>query len=67
METIRNRLIHHGSTIHVVDGVCRIRLNRVFPYPSEVLDTLQALRQQVRVQKAHKAWFNTRQDSDMSK
>jgi hypothetical protein len=51
MSTIRNRIIHHGSSIEIIDGVIKIRLNSSFPYQSEVRETLEALRQQVKIQR----------------
>ena len=54
METIRNRLIHHGASIEVVNGVVSIRLNESFPYQKEVLDILNELRQQVQIEEAKK-------------
>ena len=55
METIRNRLIHHGASVKVVDGVIRIRMNKSFPYQSEILEILKELRQQVQFQKVKKS------------
>ena len=52
MSTVRNRMIHHGSSIEIIDGVIKIRLNRSFPYQSEVRETLETLRQQVKIQQA---------------
>jgi hypothetical protein len=52
MSTVRNRIIHHGSSIEITDGVIKIRLNRSFPYQSEVRQALESLRQQVRLQQA---------------
>jgi len=52
MSTVRNRIIHHGSSIEIIDGVIKIRLNKSFPYQSEVRQALEALRQQVRIQQA---------------
>lgn len=60
METIRNRLIRHGSSIQVRDGIVRIRLNKSFPYPSEVLDILRILRQQVQIERAKKVCYRKR-------
>lgn len=45
-------MIHHGSSIEVIDGVIKIRLNRSFPYQSEVREILENLRQQVKIQQA---------------
>lgn len=50
METIRNRLIHHGASVEVLPGVVRIRLNKSFPYQKEVLDILNELRQKVQIE-----------------
>lgn len=52
MSTVRNRIIHHGSSIEIIDGVIKIRLNSSFPYQREVRETLEALRQQVKTQQA---------------
>jgi hypothetical protein len=52
MSTVRNRIIHHGSSIEIIDGVIKIRLNRSFPYQSEVKETLETLRHQVKIQQA---------------
>ncbi len=53
METIRNKLIRHGASIELVDGICKIRLNKSFPYQSEVLEIIERLRQQVKIQQAY--------------
>jgi hypothetical protein len=50
MSTVRNRIIHHGSSIEITDGVIKTRLNRSFPYQSEVRETLETIRQQVKTQ-----------------
>jgi hypothetical protein len=50
MSTVRNRIIHHGSSIEIIDGVIKIRLNRSFPYQREVKQALEALRQQIKIQ-----------------
>jgi hypothetical protein len=62
METIRNKLIHHGASIELVNGICKIRLNKSFPYQSEALEIIEMLRQQIKIQQAYKAWLpkNTR-------
>jgi hypothetical protein len=52
METIRNRLIHQGSSIQVKDNVVKIQLNQTFPYQNEVIDILKALRQLVKIEAA---------------
>ena len=52
MSTVRNRIIHHGAFIEITDGVIKIRLNSSFPYQSEVRETLETLRQQVKIQQA---------------
>lgn len=52
MSTVRNRIIHHGASIEITDGLIKIRLNRSFPYQSEVRETLETLRQQVKTQQA---------------
>ncbi len=52
MSTVRNRIIHHGASIEIIDEVIKIRLNRSFPYQSEVRQALEALRQQVKVEQA---------------
>ena len=52
MSTVRNRIIHHGASIEIVDGIINIRLNRSFPYQSEVRQALETLRQQVKIQQA---------------
>ena len=52
METIRNRLIHHGASVNISDGVVRIRLNESFPYQHQALSILNQLRQLVRIQPA---------------
>ena len=54
METIRNRMIHHGASVEIVDGVVRIRLNESFSYQSEVFEILKALRLAVKVSESHK-------------
>jgi len=53
METIRNKLIHHGASIELVDGICKIRLNKSFPYQSEVFKIIEMVRQQVKIQQAY--------------
>ncbi len=50
MSTVRNRIIHHGSSMEIIDGVIKIRLNRSFPYQSEIRQALETLRQQVKIQ-----------------
>ena len=50
METIRDRLIHHGASIEVVNGIVRMRLNKSFPYQREVIDILNELRQQRKIE-----------------
>ena len=52
MFTVRNRMIHHGASIEVIDGVIKIQLNRSFPYQGEVREILETLRQQVKLQQA---------------
>jgi DUF1680 family protein len=52
MSTIRNRIIHHGASIEITDGVVNIRLNGSFPYQGEVRETLETLRHQVKTQQA---------------
>ena len=52
MSTVRNRIIHHGASIEIIDEVIKIRLNRSFLYQSEVRQVLETLRQQVRIQQA---------------
>ena len=52
MSTVRNRMIHHGASIEIAGGVVKIQLNRSFPYQIEVRETLEALRQQVKIQQA---------------
>jgi hypothetical protein len=52
MSTVRNRIIHHGASIEIIDGVVNIRLNRSFPYQSEVRQALETLRQQIKIQQA---------------
>jgi len=52
METIRNKLVRHGASIELIDGICKIRLNDSFPYPNKVLQIIERLRQQVRIQQA---------------
>ena len=54
METVRNHLIHHGASIEVQTGIVRIRLNQSFPYQREVLDILNELRQQRKIEEAKK-------------
>ena len=66
METIRDRLIHHGASIEVVNGIVRIRLNKSFPYQKEVLDILNQLRQQVQIEEA-KSYPQKRQDVEGKK
>ena len=51
METIRNRLIHHGASVNIRDDIVSLRLNQSFPYQSEVTDILKVLRQQVFLQR----------------
>ena len=50
METIRNRLIRHGASVNISDGLVRIRLNESFPYQCEVMSVLNQLRQLVKIQ-----------------
>jgi hypothetical protein len=50
MSTVRNRIIHHGSSMEIIDGVIKIRLNRSFLYQSEVRQALETLRQQIKIQ-----------------
>ena len=52
METIRNRLIRHGASVNISDGVIGIRLNESFPYQHQALSILNQLRQLVRIQPA---------------
>jgi len=50
MSTVRNRIIHHGSSVEIIDGVIKIRLNSSFPYQREVKQALETLRQQIKIQ-----------------
>ena len=69
METLRDRLIHHGASLEMINGIWRIRLNKSFPYQSEVLGILKRLRQQVKVQQIQASFSHgplpiTKSDSD---
>lgn len=50
METIRNRLIHHGASVTMVNGILTLRLNASFAYQKEVVEILTKLRQQVNIE-----------------
>jgi len=53
METLRDKLIHHGASLRVVDAVCSLRLNDSFRYQSEVSGILENLRREVKIQQVN--------------
>jgi len=53
METLRDKLIHHGASIHFVDAICSVRLNASFRYQSEVSGILEHLRREVKIQQVN--------------
>lgn len=53
METVRNRLIHHGASVEMTYRIITIRLNESFPYQEEVQQILKTLRQQVKIEHSH--------------
>ena len=36
METLRNKLIHHGASVEFIDKICSLRLNASYRYKTEV-------------------------------
>ncbi len=50
METLRDKLIHHGASLQFVDAICSLWLNASFRYQSEVSDILEHLRLEVKIQ-----------------
>ena len=44
METIRELIIEHGSSIKFVEGICTIRINDNYPYKSIIEGILNDLR-----------------------
>lgn len=50
METLRDKLIHHGASVQFVNRICSLRLNAEFPYQSEIAAIVDNLRQEVIIQ-----------------
>jgi len=50
METLRDKLIHHGASIKFVGNICSLRLNATFRYQREGKDILENLRREVKIQ-----------------
>lgn len=44
METIRDKMIHHGASFDFSDSICYLRVNASFPYQQEMQETLAKLR-----------------------
>lgn len=50
METLRDKLIHHGASVQFVSRICSLRLNASFHYQSELDEVLANLRYEVYIQ-----------------
>ena len=57
IETLRDKLIHHGASIEFIDGICNLRLNASYRYKIELAEILDNLRHEVYIQRiaSHKA------------
>ena len=57
IETLRDKLIHHGASVRFVDGICNLRLNASYRYKTELVEVLNNLRHEVEIQEiaSHKA------------
>jgi len=57
IETLRDKLIHHGASIEFIDGICNLRLNASYRYKIELAEILDNLRHEVHIQRiaSHKA------------
>lgn len=60
MQTLRDKLIHHGASIKFVDHICSLRLNASFRYQTELEVVLKNLHREVQIQQVacHKALRN---------
>ena len=59
MQTLRDKLIHHGASLSFVGKICSLRLNASYRYKTEVEGIYQLLKQAVKIQKVaeHKALY----------
>ena len=58
IETLRDKLIHHGASVRFVDGICNLRLNASFRYKTELVEVLNNLRHEVQTQEDSRNRFS---------
>jgi hypothetical protein len=49
IDTLRDKLIHHGASIEFIGDVCNLRLNASFRYKTELNEILEKLRHEVHI------------------
>lgn len=54
METLRDKLIHHGASVQLVARICSLRLNASYRYLSEVESILAKIRLEVKLRQIRK-------------
>ena len=57
IDTLRDKLIHHGASVEFIDGICSLRLNASFRHKTELTEILENLRHEAHIQEvaSHKA------------
>ena len=62
METLRDKLIHHGASVEFIDKICSLRLNASYRYKTEVSGIYENLKREVEVVKVaeHRALYQYR-------
>ena len=57
MQTLRDKLIHHGASVQFIGKICSLRLNASYRYKTAVAAIIDNLKQEVRLQQvySHKA------------
>lgn len=50
METVRDKMIHHGASVDFSDSICYLRINASFPYQQEMQAALAKLRTFVQIE-----------------
>lgn len=50
IDTLRDKLIHHGASVKFIDGICSLRLNASFRYKTELVGILNNLRHEAHIQ-----------------
>lgn len=55
METIRDKMIHHGASVDFSGSVCYLRVNASFPYQQEMRVTLEKLRTFIHIEQTKRS------------